>query len=99
MCGAPGKEEPRWMVPNELLWRIWDDEFVVYDTASGLTHYFNLLAGEALRSLEAEPAQTCELMRRLATQFGIAEDSPRLQAIDRLIQELDEAGLIAPSTT
>ena len=37
-------------------------------------------------------------MRRLADQFEIAEDSPPLQMIDRLIHELDELGLIAPST-
>jgi hypothetical protein len=34
----------------------------------------------------------------LANQFEIAEDSPPLQMIDRLIHELDELGLIAPST-
>jgi hypothetical protein len=57
------------------------------------------LAGEAWRSPEAEPAQTGELVRRLANRFGIAEDSPLLQTIDRLIDELDDLGLTAPSTT
>jgi PqqD family protein of HPr-rel-A system len=101
MHGSPGNEGRRWTVPkgNGLAWRVWDDEFLVYNTASGQTHYLNLLAGEALLSLEAEPAQTHELVRRLANQFGIAEDSPPLQMIDRLIHELDELGLIAPSTT
>ena len=96
--GAPDKEGKRWAVPKGLAWRIWDDEFLVFNTASGQTHHLNLLAGEALRSLEAEPARTPELVRRLASQFEIAEDSPLLQAIDRLIHELDELGLIAPST-
>jgi PqqD family protein of HPr-rel-A system len=95
----PGNEGTRWAVPdgNALAWRIWDDEFVVYSTASGETHHLNLLAGETLRSLEAEAAQGRELVRRLANQFGIAEDSPPLQMIDRLIRELDELGLIAPA--
>jgi len=96
---APGEERIRWAVPstNLLAWRIWDDDFLVYNTASGQTHHLNLLAGEALRSLEVEPAQTRELVRRLAHEFEIAEDSPPLQMIDRLIHELDELGLIAPS--
>ena len=100
MRQAPGGDSVRWEVPsaNRLAWRIWDDEFLVYNTASGQTHHLNLLAGEALRSLEVEPAQTRELVRRLANQFEIAEDSPPLQMIDRLIHELDELGLIAPST-
>jgi PqqD family protein of HPr-rel-A system len=100
MREAPGKKAMRWAVPggNGLAWRVWDDEFLVYNTASGQTHHLNLLAGEALRSLEAEAADVCELIRRLAEQFEIAEDSPPLQMIDHLIRELDELGLIAPST-
>jgi len=95
------EEGTRWAVPdaNALVWRIWDDEFLVYNTASGQTHHLNLLAGEALRSLEAEAAHGHELAHRLADQFEIAEDSPPLLMIDRLIHELDELGLIAPSTS
>jgi PqqD family protein of HPr-rel-A system len=98
---APRTESVRWAVPdaNALAWRVWDDEFLVYHTASGRTHHLNFLAGEALRSLEAEAADVGELIRRLAHQFEIAEDSPSLQTIDRLIRELDELGLIAPSTS
>ena len=90
-----------WRVPSEnmLAWRVWDDEFLIYNTASGQTHHLNFLAGEALRSLEAEPGSAGALVRRLADQFEIAEDSPPLQMIDVLIRELDELGLIAPSTS
>jgi PqqD family protein of HPr-rel-A system len=95
------KEDIRWEVPerNELAWRVWDDELFVYNTASGQTHHLNRLAGEALRSIEAEPAQAHELVRRLANHFAVAAESPSLQTIDRLIHELDELGLIAPSPT
>jgi PqqD family protein of HPr-rel-A system len=90
-----------WAVPegNALAWRKWDDEFLVFNTASGQTHHLNFLAGEALRSLEAEAADVGELVRRLANQFEIAEDIPSLQMIDQLVRELDELGLIAPSTS
>jgi len=97
----PDDRAIRWAVPegNGLAWRKWGDEFLVYHNASGQTHHLNFLAGEALRSLEAEAADVGELIRRLANQFEIAEDSPPLQMIDRLIRELDELGLIAPSTS
>jgi PqqD family protein of HPr-rel-A system len=90
-----------WRVPpgSVLAWRAWDDEFLVYNTASGHTHHLNLLAGEALRSLEAEPGSASDLVCRLAGQFEIAEDSPPLQMIDRLIREFDELGLIAQLTS
>jgi len=98
---VPRTESVRWGVldANGLAWRKWGDEFLVYHTASGQTHHLNFLAGEALRSLEAEAADVGELIRRLANRFEIAEDSPSLQTIDRLIRELDELGLIAPSTS
>jgi PqqD family protein of HPr-rel-A system len=91
----------QWGVPdaNALAWRNWGDEFLVYNAASGQTHHLNFLAGEALRSLEAEAADVGELVRRLANQFEIAEDIPSLQMIDQLVRELDELGLIAPSTS
>jgi PqqD family protein of HPr-rel-A system len=96
---VPSEEGVRWAVPqaNALAWLTWDDEYLVYNTASGQTHHLNLLAGEALRSVEAEAACQSELVRHLAEQFEIAKDSPPLQMIDHLIRELDELGLIAPS--
>jgi len=101
MSGSTGKDSRRWAVPdaNDLIWRVWDDEFLVYNTASGQTHHLNFLAGEALRGLEVEGARTDELICRLAAQFEITEDSPPIQMIDRLIRELDELGLIEPSTS
>jgi PqqD family protein of HPr-rel-A system len=100
-AGALGGESIRWAVPsaNLLAWRVWDDEFLVYNAASGQTHHLNLLAGEALRSLEAEAADVCELIRRLANQFEMAEESPPLRMINRLIHEFDELGLIAPAAS
>jgi PqqD family protein of HPr-rel-A system len=97
--GAPAEKATVWRVPpgNSLSWRVWDDEFLVYNTASGQTHHLNFLAGEVLRSLEAEPGSVNEVVRRLANQFEIAEDSAPLQMIDSLIREFDELGLIAPS--
>src|SRR5262245_19809188 len=101
MSDAAGAGGPVWAVPlgNMLIWQVFDDEFFVYNPASGQTHYLNFLAGEALRSLEADAASTEELVRRLAEQFDIAEDSSSLQLIDRLVRELDDLGLIAPSTS
>jgi PqqD family protein of HPr-rel-A system len=93
------KEDVRWEVPAELAWRVWDEDFFVYNTASGLTHHLNRLAGEALRSLESESAQAHELVRRLANRFAAAEERPSLEMIERLLHDFDELGLIAPSPT
>jgi PqqD family protein of HPr-rel-A system len=101
MSGAPGDDRTVWAVPlaNMLVWQVFDDEFLVYNIASGQTHHLNFLAGEALRCLEAEAARTDQLVSRLADQFEIAEDSPSLRTIDRLVCELDDLGLIAPSAS
>ena len=74
MSGSAGECGTVWTVPvgNLLVWRAWDDEFLVYNTASGQAHHLNLLAGAALRSLEAEPGSASDLVCRLADQFEIA---------------------------
>ena len=99
--GQAGDEGTLWTVSpaNGLEWQEFDNEFLVYNSASGQTHHLNLLAEEALRCLEEEAARTHELVRRLADRFEIAEDSPSLQTIDQMIREFDELGLIAPLTS
>ncbi len=87
-----------WGVPAaiQLRWRQWDDDFVVHNVASGQTHRLNLLAGEALRCLEVEPASVKTLIDRLAALFAIPVDSEALGKVKELVDQLDELGLVAP---
>ncbi|MBL8698830.1 MAG: HPr-rel-A system PqqD family peptide chaperone [Alphaproteobacteria bacterium] len=75
--------------------RIWDDEAVVFSSHSGSTHVLSAVAGETLFALiEGGPADAPTLCRRLAERHEIDVDDSLTTAVDRVISEMDELGLI-----
>ena len=81
---------------TRLLWRSYDDHFMVYNCASGQTHYLNLLAAMALQQMEERPATIEDLSQRIRADAGV-EDIAGLDQLPSLVAQLDELGLIAPS--
>jgi PqqD family protein of HPr-rel-A system len=81
---------------RDLLWRQWDDDYVVYNGASGDTHVLNVVAGEALRSLEASPADARELAGRVATSLALTLNDELVARMGLLIGEFENLGLVEP---
>ena len=87
-----------WQVPatNRLRWQCWGNEFIVYNVASGQTHYLNNFAKAILQYFE-EPGTISGLIADI--QASAATTSPSWQPfcdqICELIKELDSLGLIA----
>jgi PqqD family protein of HPr-rel-A system len=88
----------RWRVAaaSDLHWRHWDDEFVVFNTASGQTHLLNPLGATALRLLET-PLSVESLCEHLAEVHSIEIDAELQRAVYELVQEMDRIGLIDPA--
>jgi len=81
-----------------LLWRSWDDEqWIVYQVASGDTHLLNHVAAQALRSLQEHPATVSQLAERVAAALGAVADEAFTRELERLVAEFDELGLIERS--
>jgi PqqD family protein of HPr-rel-A system len=86
----------KWVVPKwiHLQWRQWDDEYVVFNPASGHTHVLNWIGAEALKALEKSPSSSKDVMRRIS-ECAVTEDaSALLGQLDKLFAEFDELGLI-----
>jgi PqqD family protein of HPr-rel-A system len=81
---------------STLLWKSWDEHILVFNAGSGNTHLLDPIAGEVLRHLDNRPAHTEELAQRVAVALYIPI-SPDLECyIERLLPDLDQAGLIDP---
>lgn len=66
--------------PSRLL-KSWGDEAVVYDTASGDTHYLKTLTLALYQTCRDHPGYTsAELVAALATRLGVA-DTPQLHEL------------------
>jgi PqqD family protein of HPr-rel-A system len=88
----------QWAVPKQvrLLWRLWNDEYIVFNPASGHTHLLNLIAGEALKALEQSPGSSTDVMERISGAIGVEPSAELLGHLSKLIAEFDELGLIEP---
>ncbi len=88
----------RWATQS-LLWQEWNSTPVIYNVASGNTHLITPTAAKVLRQLEKEPSSTSQIAEKIALESGIDTDDPELREhIERLINNLDELGLVQPIT-
>ena len=79
---------------SSLVWKLWDDEYVVFDQGSGDTHLLDLVAGEVLRVLERQPETAGDLVRRVASALEIEADDALRRHVDQTLGQLHRAGLI-----
>lgn len=82
---------------SELVWRFWDGEYVVFHVSSGDTHLLNLVAGQALQSLEHAPADAAELTRRVAAALDVEPDDALRDDLVTFLAQLEDLGLIEPA--
>ena len=96
-AGAP-RLATRWKVspPRELLWRSWDDEFVVFDPLSGDTHVLNPVAAEALQVLESQAIDRDGLANHMAQAMGMETTDTLRRHMQQLLRKFVDLGLIEP---
>ena len=89
-CAWRASDQPK------LLWRVWDDDAVVFDTRSGELHLLNPVAAEALKALEEGPTSTHGLALQLASALGIDGNEEFSRQVSGLMTLFDELGLTEP---
>jgi PqqD family protein of HPr-rel-A system len=89
----------RWRVDEDctLLWRCWDDEYVVYNTASGDTHLLNRVAAETLLLLEQSPSDAQDLTVQVARKLALQPSEELGQQLEQLLTQFEELGLVGKS--
>jgi len=87
---------PKWQVAaeNELLFRSWDDEFVVYNGATGDTHLLGLIAAQVILKLQQTPADAVNLAEWVAPLQQIEPDDEFVLFIEQILTDFDSLGII-----
>jgi PqqD family protein of HPr-rel-A system len=88
-----------WCLPAEvsLLWQCWDEEeVIVFNRASGLTHLLDAFSAAVLRRIEATPATTSDLARFFATGFEL-DERVLSERVDAVCARFDQLGLAEPT--
>lgn len=86
-----------WQLPagGELLWQTWDEEVIVFNTASGQTHLLDALSAAALKEIEDHPGSIARLTIRLAERFEI-DTTDLFRRLIEVCARFDELGLLEP---
>jgi PqqD family protein of HPr-rel-A system len=79
--------------------RHWDGEYVVFNPSSGHTHFLDFVAGSLLLFLSDQPRHEDELARLIAARLELPADEAVQEPLRRLLEQLEEQGLIAPTST
>ena len=84
---------------EDLLWETWDNEHFVFNPRSGETHVLNDLAGEMLRALGEKPHTAADLALRFRDRLDGAGSDDVRPAVDALLRQLDQLGLVDADST
>ena len=86
-----------WRLPAgaEVFWQNWDDEVIVFNTASGQTHLLDALSAATLREIESRPGGINQLADRLAERFEL-DGADLSQRLTEVCARFDELGLVEP---
>jgi len=76
-----------------LLWRSWDDEFVVFNTSSNQTHLLDAFSAAVLKEFEAAPRTLEGLTDRFTEELG-AEPGQFSERLEEACGRFAELGLI-----
>jgi PqqD family protein of HPr-rel-A system len=88
----------RWRLDRRahLHWRRLDDEWVVFDAASGDTHQLDGVSAAALMCLESEPYDREGLSEVLARELDLPPGAELAVRVEDLIEQLITLELIEP---
>lgn len=81
----------------ELHWRCLDDEWVVFEAASGDTHHLDTISAAVLMCLEADPLDLDGLSEVIASELHLPDRDDLASRLEGLLGQLQALGLVEPA--
>jgi PqqD family protein of HPr-rel-A system len=76
--------------------REWDGDYIVYNPLSGNTHVLDIVSGKTLTLIAERPRAAADVCTALASYLDVSNDTAFATDIARVLDVLDELGLIEP---
>ncbi len=91
------KSTEKWRVPDNtrLIWVSWDDEFILFHSQAGKTHYLNQVGAVLLQELETNTYSVSELAKKLEKRLGLDISEEFVKRIESLLARFDHLGLVS----
>ena len=90
----------RWrIVPDFVLyWRLWEDQYIVYNSGSGHTHVLDPLTAFLIQQITKHDCGTAELIQQLRALLDIEVKEESDQKLRQTLLRLEQLGLIEALT-
>ena len=79
---------------SSLHWAGWNDEYVVFDEASGQTHQLDAVRGYVLHLLSDGPQRYSDIVQELAALPGFPKESAAHDILAVIFSEFETCGLV-----
>ncbi|TCV84157.1 HPr-rel-A system PqqD family peptide chaperone [Sulfurirhabdus autotrophica] len=85
-----------WQVAKNasLHFHSWNDEFVVYNSASGDTHLLGMLAAQSVIRLQDAPSNISDLLDTISQLLQIQPDDELKEMIEKTLIDLSCLGIV-----
>ncbi len=85
-----------WRIPTdqEIFWRHWEGDYVVFNSLSGETHILDITDGKVLRRIMNGPATTEDIRSEIGEFLKVRNDAELACAVDKILHNLEDAGLV-----
>jgi PqqD family protein of HPr-rel-A system len=87
----------RLAVTGALVWREWDDGCVVFNRATGETHYLDTFTSYLLRLVESAARAPEELIDTVCTELGHERSAVLEAQIARALRNFETLALLEPA--
>lgn len=90
---------PIWRLasPEDLAWREWEGELVVYHDGSGETHRLDGLAAEIFEALLEHPSRSGELVLHIGERLGIDDTAELRRSVMSALERFQALSLAEPT--
>ena len=80
---------------SQLHWQQWQaQDFILFNAASGQTHFLNAVGAEALRRLQQSALSSTDLCQQLSELFEFESSIDLQNYLENMLNAMDDFGLI-----
>ncbi len=85
-----------WHIPagQEILWRHWEGDYVIFNSLSGETHILDITSGKVLKRIMKGPSTTEGIRSEIGDFLEVRNNSELARAVDKILSGLEDAGLV-----
>ena len=77
-----------------LHWKVWDDDCVVFNAATGQTHVLDPFLALLVRQIDAGRGRTSEIFPEVTTTLGLDLTDEVRNQLEQMLRQLEDFGLV-----